>query len=286
MDILFLNCLPLTSQCAHANHEYVPFVRLLTCERARELRKPEWVVCWQKNSINVTFKLTLMSGLSPIHTSYLEDTTTVRQHFTCFEFTKTSQKKNDEPKHEKSERAGDQDRDWMNECEIARNGDVEKRNGNKWNVSHVRALPFGSAIRKTKNWMQATWNSFKITNDRRPLKKKLMYIHVDCKTYLCVASREMPWILTHTAIRRVLVLIFHQQHIVPPLAHRCATEDTCNGNCANNMRFFLSLSLSAVFHFACIAHSDMETRWSECARSRPYTRLANKRWNHEPSLMK
>lgn len=28
-----------------------------------------------------------MSGLSPIHTSYLKDTTTVRQHFTCFEFT-------------------------------------------------------------------------------------------------------------------------------------------------------------------------------------------------------
>lgn len=42
-----------------------------------------------QNSINVTFKLTLMSGLSPIHTTYLEDTTTVRQHFTCFEFKHT-----------------------------------------------------------------------------------------------------------------------------------------------------------------------------------------------------
>lgn len=31
-----------------------------------------------------------MSGLSPIHTSYLEDTTTVCQHFTCFEFTTTT----------------------------------------------------------------------------------------------------------------------------------------------------------------------------------------------------
>lgn len=59
-----------------------------------------------QNSIKVTFKLTLMSGLSPIHTSYLEDTTPVRQRFTCFEFTTekktgTYKKKKENPSEKK-----------------------------------------------------------------------------------------------------------------------------------------------------------------------------------------
>lgn len=104
---------------------------------------------WQ-NSINVTFKLTLMSGLSPIHTSYLEDTTTVRQHFTCFEFTKKNKiKTRGRPRERARER--------------------ESTEENKWNVSHVKAYPFGNGIKKPKldaSHMKVVLK-LRITNDRR-----------------------------------------------------------------------------------------------------------------------
>lgn len=100
-----------------------------------------------QNSINVTFKLTLMSGLSPIHTSYLEDRTTVRQHFTCFEFTHTKNTQMAKTKKMKKNKL---------KCQ-------RKSEENKWNVSHVKALSFGIGtvyIRgNVGNWIVATWKS-------------------------------------------------------------------------------------------------------------------------------